>query len=41
MNDFAKIGDVAINDAAANYIRELFMPNKSWYENEFFQPKYQ
>ena len=39
MNDFAKIGDVAINDAAANYIRELFMPNKSWYENEFFQPK--
>ena len=39
MNDFAKIGDVAINDAAANYIRELFMPNKSWYEDEFFQPK--
>ena len=39
MNDFAKIGEVAINDAAASYIRELFTPNKSWYEDDFFQPK--
>jgi len=39
MNDFANIGDLAINDAAALYIRELFTPTKSWYEEDFFQPK--
>ena len=39
MNDFADIGNLAINDAAALYIRELFTPNKSWYEDDFFQPK--
>ena len=39
MNDFADIGNLAINDAAALYIRELFTPSKSWYEDDFFQPK--
>ena len=39
MNDFADLGSLAINDAAVSYIRELFMPNKSWYEDDFFQPK--
>ena len=39
MNDFADIGDLAINDAAASYIRELFTPSKSWYEDDFFKPK--
>ena len=39
MNDFADIGDLAINDAAASLIRELFTPSKSWYEDDFFKPK--
>ena len=39
MNDFADLGSLAINDAAASYIRELFIPSKSWYEDDFFQPK--
>ena len=39
MNDFADIGELAINDAAASLIRELFTPSKSWYEDDFFKPK--
>ena len=27
MNDFADLGSLAINDAAASYIRELFIPS--------------
>ncbi len=39
MNDYADIGNLALNDAAASYIKELFIPSKSWYEEDFFQPK--
>ena len=39
MNDYADIGNLALNDAAASYIKELFTPSKSWYEEDFFQPK--
>ena len=39
MNDYADIGNLALNDAAASYIKELFTPSKSWYEEDFFPPK--
>ena len=39
MNDFVKIGDLVVNDPATKYIKELFTPKKSWYEDDFFQPK--
>ena len=39
MNDMVKLGDVALKGPASSSIRELFIPKRKWYKDEFFLPK--
>ncbi|MCS5645581.1 MAG: hypothetical protein NZ838_05610, partial [Candidatus Marinimicrobia bacterium] len=39
MNDMVKLGDVALKGPASSSVRELFIPKRKWYKDEFFLPK--
>jgi len=39
MNDLVKLGDVALKGPASSSVRELFIPKRKWYKDDFFLPK--
>ena len=39
MNDLVKLGDVAVKGPASSSVRELFIPKRKWYKDDFFLPK--